>query len=193
MEWEQVYADGHCERAPFDEVVSFVYQNLAGREPKSVHICEVGCGSGANLEFLHNQGFRVYGVDSSLSAIGQALAKVPLPNRILTGDFHKLPFEDNSFDMVIDRAALWYTDAKGLDKAIAEVHRVLRKGGSFLFTPCYEHVDQRFPINYIQSEEEIHALLADKFGVAAVDLVTIYDVLNGQNKVAYFRVTARKE
>ncbi|MEQ6900274.1 class I SAM-dependent methyltransferase [Nocardioides sp. YIM 152588] len=54
---------------------------------------------------------------------------------ILDGDAYRLPFEDGSFDTVA--ASLLFCSLDDPDLALAEVHRVLRPGGTFLF---HEHV-----------------------------------------------------
>jgi ubiquinone/menaquinone biosynthesis C-methylase UbiE len=54
---------------------------------------------------------------------------------IVDGDVHDLPFDDSSFDTVT--ASLVFCSVDDPDRALAEVHRVLRPGGRFLF---HEHV-----------------------------------------------------
>ncbi len=96
---------------------------------------EVGFGSASNLWFAAREGFKVAGVEGSSSAVDFAVERFKSEN--LSGDlrvrdFTSLPFEDDSFDLVIDRASLCCVGAEAQKQAIAEVHRCLRKGGRFL-------------------------------------------------------------
>lgn len=50
--------------------------------------------------------------------------------RVETGDMRAMPFDDESFDVVVSRAAVHNVyDAPGRAKAIAEIARVLKPGG----------------------------------------------------------------
>jgi SAM-dependent methyltransferase len=137
--WEQKYASGHSQRAPWDIAVSFVFRYAPeDRQRRQVKILEVGCGTGSNLWFAAREGFSVSGIDASASAIAEArlrLAKDGLEGQLEVGDFTVLPFDADSFDLVIDRGALTCAGTQSQLKAIGEIHRVLRLGGSFLYTP----------------------------------------------------------
>jgi ubiquinone/menaquinone biosynthesis C-methylase UbiE len=49
-----------------------------------------------------------------------------------TADMTALPFEDNSFDMIVSSLAIHNIPGRGREKAIAEAVRVLRPGGKLL-------------------------------------------------------------
>lgn len=129
--WEEKYSQGHSQRYPWDAVVSFVFRHYPLYKPRhEVRILEVGCGTGSNLWFAAREGFSVAGIDASPSAVKYARKRFAEEN--LTGDFQvgsftQIPFEDDCFDLVIDRAC-------GLSVAqqvVAEVRRVLQVGGKF--------------------------------------------------------------
>jgi len=147
--WErEIYACGrHLNRYPFDIVVSFVYRYRPREKPHGeTTILEVGCGAANNLWFAAREGFRVSGVDASESAIAFArrrFAEDGLAADLRVGDFTALPFQDEVFDLVIDRGALTccgYSDAL---RAISEIRRVLRTGGRFLFNPYSDRHSSR--------------------------------------------------
>src|SRR5262249_51653966 len=50
-------------------------------------------------------------------------------------DFTRLPFAAGAFDLAIDRGALTCCGYEAGRRAVAEVRRVLRDGGRFLFNP----------------------------------------------------------
>lgn len=135
--WEEKYANGHVQNYPWDIVVSFVFQNIPKDRPRSeIQIMEVGFGAGANLWFAAREGFRVSGVEASSSAVNVAASRFEhdgLFGDLRVGDFTELPFEDNRFDLVIDRCSLVCVGEQMQKRAITEVQRCLRKGGRFLY------------------------------------------------------------
>ncbi|MDB5526933.1 MAG: methylase involved in ubiquinone/menaquinone biosynthesis [Devosia sp.] len=137
--WEEKYAAGHAERYPWDVIVSFIYRNAPRDRPRSqVRVLEVGCGTGSNLWFAAREGFSVAGIDGAASAIEyarQRFAAEGLGGDLQVADFTALPFDDASFDLVIDRAALTCVGRSVLEASVAEIARVLRPGGKFFFNP----------------------------------------------------------
>jgi SAM-dependent methyltransferase len=137
--WEQKYAAGHAQRYPWDSVVSFVFRHAPRDKPRSqVRILEVGCGAGSNLWFAAREGFQVAGVDASESAVATArerFRKDGLECDLRAADFTRLPFQDGTFDLAIDRGALTCCDFLSAQRAIGEIHRVLVPEGKFFFNP----------------------------------------------------------
>jgi ubiquinone/menaquinone biosynthesis C-methylase UbiE len=138
--WEAIYSEGKAlNRYPFDQVVSFLYRNFSRSKPRSeTRILEIGCGAGNNLWFAAREGFSVFGVDGSPSAIEFAqkrFADEQLQGDLRVADFIKLPFGENAFDFVIDREALTCSPFTDAQKTVAEVRRVLAPGGKFFFNP----------------------------------------------------------
>jgi SAM-dependent methyltransferase len=127
------------QRAPWDSVVSFIFRYAPKGKPRGdISILEVGCGTASNLWFASREGFSVAGIDASPSAIAEArkrFAEEKLKGDLREGDFTALPFSDESFDLVVDRAALTCAGTSAQQKAMAEIHRVLKPGGCFLYTP----------------------------------------------------------
>ncbi len=136
--WNDLYEGGHEQRAPWDTVVSFIYRNKPQKPNKEIKILEVGCGTASNLRFFAHQGFHVFGIDFSAEAIHKAkeyLKENKLLGDLPKGRFESLQFDDQTFDFVIDRAALTCVGHPTQQQAIHEIYRVLRSGGHFLFTP----------------------------------------------------------
>lgn len=97
------------------------------------HILDVGCGTGANLEMLSQFG-DAEGVDVSQEALAFCLER-GLKN-VRSGEAEKLPFEDETFDLVtaLDVVEHLDDDLAGL----REMQRVLKSGGrALLFVPAF--------------------------------------------------------
>ena len=134
--WEEIYGRREqLNRYPVDGVISFLFRNrsrLAANGP--LRVIEVGCGACNNLWFAAGEGCDVAGIDGSEAAIefGRArFAEEKLDGDLRVGDFTELPFEDCTFDVAINRAALTQTGLTAARKAVDEVARVVRPGGMF--------------------------------------------------------------
>lgn len=106
---------------------------LAGRSGK---LLEIGCGAGRNLRaFAHYRpDLELHGTDISKTALQEAWeAGGPIIYQL--GDALHLPYADNSFDIVVLFDLLEHVP--DVEKAVAEVARVLKPGGVFHgFVPC---------------------------------------------------------
>ena len=135
--WDEIYGrNEQLNLYPVDRVVSFLFQSRAALTSKDqpLRVMEVGCGACNNLWFAAREGCDVAGIDASEAAIrfGQnRFAEEALTGDLRVGDFTALPFEDCSFDIAINRAALTQTGLSSAKQAVEEVHRVLRPGGRF--------------------------------------------------------------
>lgn len=106
------------------------YSGLARKNgPPDGRVLEVGCGLGHLLGWLANS-HQVYGVDINEWALEQARQNVP------EGHFQTAPAEDLSlfpdgyFNIVISKHVVEHLPEP--EKSIAEISRVLAKGGLFL-------------------------------------------------------------
>lgn len=145
--WDEKYAAGHFQRYPWDVVVSFIFRHYPRHKPRGqVRILEVGCGTASNLWFAAREGFQVYGIEGSESAVHAALLRFEtegLTADLRVGDFTQLPFESEQFDLVIDRGSLVCCNYQSAKVAIREIHRVLLPEGHFFFNPYSEHHSSR--------------------------------------------------
>lgn len=94
---------------------------------------DIGCGPGyLALEVAKITDLKVYALDISEPAIElakQYIVKEGLTNRIIpiVGDVHKMPFEDNSVELVVSRGSLPFWNDKA--KAFSEIKRILKPKG----------------------------------------------------------------
>lgn len=97
-------------------------------------ILEIGIGTGLNLPHYPAQVRRITAVDPSpgMSRLLQkrvARTDIEVDHRMLGGD--SLPFADESFDCVVSTWTL--CSVRAAERAVAELFRVLRHDGQFLF------------------------------------------------------------
>jgi SAM-dependent methyltransferase len=100
---------------------------LPANVPDRARILDIGCGAGQTLIALGpGSGRTVVGIDIDAEALrlGQALTG---ETRFVCGRAESLPFGRDSFDFVIARVALPYTD---VPQAVAEIGRVLSVGAA---------------------------------------------------------------
>jgi SAM-dependent methyltransferase len=134
---------------PLEEAVERYYRSsewaavrdlLTGWKPGRV--LDVGAGRGISSYAFARDGWEVSALEPEKSPLvgTQAIRRVfnayQLPITIIESLANSLPCESNSFDLVYARAVLHHI--KDLDSFGAEVFRVLKPGGFFLFTR--EHV-----------------------------------------------------
>ncbi|MBN1464590.1 class I SAM-dependent methyltransferase [candidate division KSB1 bacterium] len=133
----------------FDTVASFIRKNYEHRyrliEKQAAKfpggsILEIGCGAGWELLHWARCGMRATGLD--LSAAALELAKKNFQHNRLQAKFEhgsaeKLPFADNTFDIVASLGVLHQTEST--ENAVAEVLRVLKPGGEALITLYYKY------------------------------------------------------
>ena len=98
------------------------------------HALDIGCGAGQELlPFVTQNGVRGVGIDISadVGKVGREMYAEREPRALVSfvrASAENLPFPANSFDVVICRLALPYTDNR---QAFAEVARVLRPQGRY--------------------------------------------------------------
>jgi ubiquinone/menaquinone biosynthesis C-methylase UbiE len=86
---------------------------------------DVGAGTGRAVLFLLNKGKEARGVEPVQALIKQATAKGLPENTILCGDGRSLPFDDRSFDAVLECGVLHHVAEPRL--VVNEMMRVARK------------------------------------------------------------------
>ena len=137
--WDFKFKSRAWGRYPPEDLVRFMGRRFRDVPKSTVKVLEVGCGPGANIWFLHREGFATHGIDVSPTAIGIAQARLAQENAgiqsppadLRSGNFSQLPWPDEYFDVVIDVFALCCNNIVIISKTMSEIARVLKPGGLF--------------------------------------------------------------
>jgi ubiquinone/menaquinone biosynthesis C-methylase UbiE len=141
-----------------------LYHHLVdGIQLENKQILEVGCGRGGGLNFV-NRRFKpksTCGLDMDKTAVKFCTKYYNIGNEsFLQGDAQNLPFQDNSFDILMNvESSHRYPNMKAF---LSETFRTLRPGGYMLFTD--------FRYDYEMSE------MLDQFKSSGLKLLSQEDI-----------------
>lgn len=133
--WETVFQSQQWGKYPGEDLIRFVARNFYQVEDRStIKILELGCGPGANIWFMAREGFSVYAIEGSQTAVDLTLQRLNQEvthwtGEIRTGDFNALPYENDFFDAVIDIEAITHNPFENAKGIYEEARRVLKPGG----------------------------------------------------------------
>lgn len=136
-------ADRYDEHAVLQrEVGQRLVDHLDGIRMEPVRMLDLGCGTGASFEALGKRypRARLTGIDIARPMLHQARSRAPWWRRklglgaapaLVCADAESLPFAPSSYEFVFSNLALQWCDPA---RVFAEVARVLRAGGLFMFS-----------------------------------------------------------
>lgn len=174
---------------------------ITRRVPSSVHrVLNVGVGNGRLEEKLSFNGLDVYCLDPSEKTIARMRERLNLGERAKMGYAQDMPFTSGFFDCVIMSEVLEHLSSDILNKALAEVSRVLRSGGLFIGSvpaeevladsvvvcpDCGNHF-HRWGHQQSFSKEDLATLLGTHFKIQVLDRKCFFefDRLNWKGKIA---------
>lgn len=131
-EWNnaaEIYAKRQSEAAfaAFNrEFIKTLITDISGHK-----VLDAGCGDGYYSNWLQQQGADVIGCDGSSEMLRLARTNYPSIQFDSVDLLQPLPYADQQFDMVLCNLVLM--DIEPIEPFIAEVSRVLKDGGVFLF------------------------------------------------------------
>ena len=107
-------------------------------KPKEgMQVLDVGCGTGTDLMLCHEAGCKASGIDLSPAMVETAQEKLGNFAEIRLGDASKMPYPDNSFDLVTGFFILHEMPNQIRPAVIREMARVLKQDGRILLIDYY--------------------------------------------------------
>lgn len=139
--YDKKFNEGWGSYYPDSNIITFFHRYIKDRIPenKVCRVLDFGCGRGANLEFLVDMGFEVYGIDISTEAIeicrknerfkGSNFIQADIINdKTLAESF------DVKFDIIIATASLTYLKRDDIKEVIRQFKEVLTDEGLIMAT-----------------------------------------------------------
>jgi ubiquinone/menaquinone biosynthesis C-methylase UbiE len=123
--------------------VKQVLEGYLSETHSSSRVLDVGCGTGHFLKELSDRGFTCSGCDPSDEMLGHARRLNPSIS-FKNASIEQLPYESNSFDIVIAIEVMRYIP--DMDLALSEVYRVLKPGGRCLLTHAPKFSTSLYPL-----------------------------------------------
>ncbi len=181
----------------FDQII---LRWFATQIPPDETVLEVGCGPGEVSGFLHRQGVKCLGTDISMQMIESAREYFP-EVRFEVQDFFQLGYGDGSFCGVVGFYAIVNLDLEEVKAVLAEVQRVLKPEGLFLFSFHIDEGEEKTEVkNFFKQEgsaltfyyfkvDDVKALV-ERVGFQVVDILIRYPYkdIEYPSKRAYFVV-----
>jgi SAM-dependent methyltransferase len=125
--WQEGFSEG-ADPEYEEQIIPIVAERF--RSSGITRLLDIGTGEGQLARVAAAAGIEVVGVDPTWAQITVAAERGGGPSYAQT-EAAALPFADDSFDGAL--ACLVFEHIAAVDEALAEVGRVLRPGGTFLF------------------------------------------------------------
>ena len=133
-------------------------------------ILDIGCGVGNLVEYLARKGKNAVGMTFNPMEVNEAMSK---KRKVILGEMHRLPANDESFDAVVSWDNLEHSIAPFI--ALSEMKRVLKKNGKLLiFIPSLEWYDNENHFYQLNIKQMKH-LINMVGGLGIIDIITRED------------------
>lgn len=164
----------------------WIYSRLPIRENQN--ILEVGCGNGELWREMKDslpKGASLLLSDISSGMLRSAAARLKGISPSFSFeqfDMQNIPYEDNSFDLVIANHVLFY--ARDRKKALGELYRVLKKGGCL----CLSTYGRK----HMKEIEELAKEYDEQIALSEVKLYDIFGLDEGEEELkAFFQIVKK--
>lgn len=162
----------------WDETLVFLSREFKHKVKKNSIVLDVGCGNG-NFVVDENRGDISWAVGIDVEK--KYVKKNICLDEIKIGYVEELPFEDNTFDVVI---SLWVLEhLENPLQTFTEIHRVLKPGGIFMFAAPNIYFFPLFIINVLKSSKINHLLNEKLYGRKEKDVFEAYYKANSIKRI----------
>jgi SAM-dependent methyltransferase len=154
--WDSVFDETYLQTyAPFTDAERSREEALGAAALAEVdagaEILDCPTGFGRHAHVLAGEGFHVTGLDRSTTLLGEAerVRGDAVSPRFVHGDYRELPFEDASFDAVLNLfSSLGYLGKEGDVGVLREFRRVLRPGGALIVETAHRDAFARADVPF---------------------------------------------
>lgn len=168
----------------FAKRARFILNGIHSNKPQRV--LDIGCGRGyyTKLTSLFPFVKEIQSIDANPEYVKRAKKNVGKDKRITiqTGSIYKLPFKNNYFDCIIASEILEHLERD--EKAVVELHRVLKKDGTLLVSvPNKNYPFLWDPLNWILEKAFNTHIHKDRWWLAGIwaDHERLYSVKEIRN------------
>jgi 2-polyprenyl-3-methyl-5-hydroxy-6-metoxy-1,4-benzoquinol methylase len=168
----------HLLHPVWDETMVWLSHELGKRLKKNAVVLDAGCGNGSYLIDENRTKIAwAVGVDISADFVKKNIGL----DQIKISNLEKLPFADESFDVVV---SLWVLEhLEHPDQVLSEVNRVLKPGGVFLFATPNKNFLPLFAVKALEKLKLNHVLNKKLFGRDEADIFQTYYRANTVSEV----------
>jgi SAM-dependent methyltransferase len=128
-QYYELHADEYS-NATRDVELTRLWDVMTRELPADALVLDLGCGSGRDIRYFSNLGFRVVGLDYSHRLV--TLAKNFSHQPVVLGDIVRLPFADAVFDAVWAIGSLLHIPRSALLPTLKQIRRILKAEGQFV-------------------------------------------------------------
>lgn len=128
--WNRIHKKYDREDIKYDDWLDSFLDTI---EKCETPILDLGCGSGNNTLYLINHNKRVIACDLSENAITSIIENFPeIEDAKYFNMLDGIPYQDNSFDIVIADLSLHYFKKEDTIRLIEDLKRILKQGGHII-------------------------------------------------------------
>ena len=196
-EWEEQYSSNHHMSIwPWSDLVSYIYRYTELAKRPKVKVLEIGCGAGANIRLFQELGADYYAMDGSSTIVKMLQEKYPVyAKNLAVGDFTKeIPFGE-TFDVIVDRAALTHNTTVDIKKTVKLIEEHLSTGGGqFIGIDWFSKNHDDFALGDILANDEYTKFMGEVDGqFAGVGNVHFSDEAHLRELFANFDIKVMEE
>lgn len=129
--WNKIYIECKNNKPKYDLWLD-KYKKILD-STKNQTIIDLGCGAGGDTLYLKERGYSVLSVDNSDEALAIVKDNIPNSETKNLNIEEKLPFEDESIQLIIADFSLHYFNNETTKKIIKELKRVLKAKAHLIF------------------------------------------------------------
>ncbi|OZV11262.1 methyltransferase [Tissierella sp. P1] len=115
----------------YDKLLDTVFEEAVADKKMTIKVLEIGVGTGNLSRRFLDKNYDIIGIDQSREMLNISKEKFP-KLKLRLGDFLKIPFENNKFDVIVSTYAFHHLDEEEKIIAINEMLRVLKLDGKII-------------------------------------------------------------